>query len=465
MAFLSAPDLLVIGGGAAGLSAAATANGLGLSVELFDERPALGGNFYAGVGERLGDNGALGRDYARGPALLARATAATLTTNTFAWRIERDGRTFVVEQGGEVRSVAPKKLLIATGAMERPVPIRGAVLPGVMYAGAAQLMLKSAGSVPAGRCVLVGGGPLLLLLATQLLASGVRPTGIVETAPRPGFGAILAKVPAVLNAPDLLMKGIGLLRAIKQAGVPWHRRATGVSIVGHDRAERIDFSDQQGRRRSIDADLVLLHDGIIPNDQLTRQLGCRESWNEGQHCFQPVVDEWGETSLPGVFAAGDCTGIWGARAAELSGELAVFEIARQLGRIGETDRDRRAQNPRRVLGRQRAFRPFLEAQYPPAISRAGEAASDTIICRCENVTAGEIRLAVAQGATGPDQLKSFTRCGMGPCQGRSCSMAVAEIIASETGSTIEAIGRHDVRPPLKPLPLGLIAAAELEALP
>jgi NADPH-dependent 2,4-dienoyl-CoA reductase/sulfur reductase-like enzyme len=355
-------------------------------------------------------------------------------------------------------------LLIATGAMERPVPTPGAVLPGVMYAGAAQLMLKSAGSVPAGRCVLVGSGPLLLVLAAQLLASGVRPAGIVETSPRAGLGAMLAKVPAALNAPDLLTKGIALLRAIKQAGIPRYRRATGISIVGHDRAERIDFVDQQGRRHSIEADLVLLHYGIIPNDQLTRQLGCLETWNEGQHCFQPVVDQWGETSLPGVFAAGDCTGIWGARAAELCGELAALEIARQLGRIDETDHDRRAQNPRRALVRQRAFRPFLEARHPPSISRAGEAASDTVICRCENVTAGEIRLAVRQGATGPDQLKSFTRCGMGPCQGRSCSMSVAEIIASETGSTVKAIGRHEIRPPLKPLPLGKIAAAELEAL-
>ena len=461
---MSGPDLLIIGGGAAGLSAAATASGLGLSVELLDERPALGGNFYAGIGERANDDRALGPDEVRGRALLAGTAGATRSSSTFAWRIERDGRTFVASEAGGVRSIKPRRLLIATGAMERPIPIPAAVLPGVMYAGAAQLLLKTAASVPAGRCVLVGSGPLLLLLATQLLASGVRPAGIVETTPRTSLRAYLSHLPAALSAPGLLARGIGVLGKLRTSGVPFHRGATQALIAGGDRVERVEFTDAAGRRQSIDADLVLLHDGILPNDHVTRLLGCRERWNEAQHCFQPVTDPWGETSLPGVFAAGDCTGIGGARAAELCGTLAALEIARQLGRIDEAERDRRASRPRRALKRQQSFRPFLDMQFPPSIALAGDAASDTVVCRCEDVTAGQIRLAVAQGATGPDQLKSFTRCGMGPCQGRSCSMAVAEIIAEETGSPIEAIGRHDIRSPLKPLPLGQIAAAEAEVV-
>lgn len=464
---MSALDLLIIGGGASGLSAAAAARAVGLSVELLDERPALGGNFFAGIGERSVGEMPFGSDYARGKALLAGAGAAKLSKATLAWRVERDGRAYVLGEEGPVRSIAPRRLLIATGAMERPIPLPGAVLPGVMYAGAAQLMLKNASSVPAGRCILVGSGPLLLLLAKQLLDFGAVPSAIVETTPRAGLAATLRHLPAALNAPDLLVEGLGLQRAIKRARVPWYRYATGVLIKGQKSAELVEFADAKGRRKSIEADLVLLHDGIIPNDQLMRQLGCREQWNPAQHCFAPVIDQWGETSLPAIFAAGDCTGIWGARAAELSGEIAALEIARQLGHIDERERDRRAREPLLKLKRQRGFRPFLEARFPPSISRAECAAPDTVICRCENVTAGEIRSAVAQGATGPDQLKSFTRSGMGPCQGRSCAMAVAEIIARELASTVQAVGRHDIRPPLKPLPLGKIGAAqvELEAVP
>jgi NADPH-dependent 2,4-dienoyl-CoA reductase/sulfur reductase-like enzyme len=343
--------------------------------------------------------------------------------------------------------------------MERPVPLPGGTLPGVMYAGAAQLLLKTASSAPAGAFVLVGGGPLLLLLAGQLLASNIRPAGIVDTSPRVSFAASLRGLPAALNAPDLLFKGLGLHRTLKQAGIPWHRYASKVSIQGNERAESVTFTDRHGNRRSIAADLVLLHDGVIPNDQVTRQLGCEERWNAAQHCFNPVINQWGETSRPGIFAAGDCTGIWGARAAELSGELAALEIARQLGALTESQRNQRARPGLAALRRQRQFRPFLEARFPPTLSRAEDAADDTVICRCENVVARDIRLAVAQGATGPDQIKSFTRCGMGPCQGRSCGMAVAEIAARELSRGIEQIGRQEIRSPLKPLPLGRIAAS------
>lgn len=464
---MSTLDLLIIGGGAAGLSAASAARGIGLSTELLDERPALGGNFFAGIGERSDGGVAFGPDYARGSSLLAGAGAGKVSRATLAWRVERDGRAYALGETGPVRSIVPKRLLVATGAMERPIPVPGAVLPGVMYAGAAQLMLKTANSVPSGRCVLVGSGPLLLLLAKQLLDFGVTPAALVETTPRAGFAAKLGGLPAALNAPDLLRKGLVLQRRIKRARVPWYRHATGLAIKGSKRAEGVAFTDASGRTQVIDADLVLLHDGIIPNDHVTRQLGCREIWNSSQHCFSPVINEWGETSLPGIFAAGDCTGIWGAQAAELAGQIAALEIGRQLGRIDALERDRRAREPLLKLKRQRAFRPFLEKRFPPSISRAGQAAAETVICRCENVTAGEIRAAVAQGATGPDQLKSFTRSGMGPCQGRSCAMAVAEIIACELSCGVEAVGRHDIRPPLKPLPLGKIGAAvaALETVP
>ncbi|MDQ7251673.1 FAD/NAD(P)-dependent oxidoreductase [Dongia sedimenti] len=464
---MTALDLLIVGGGAAGLSAAGVARAMDVSVELLDERPALGGNFFAGIGERTDGVGAFGPDYARGRALLNAAGAAKLSTATLAWRLERDGRAFALGEEGPVRSIAPKRLLIATGAMERPIPIPGAILPGVMYAGAAQLMLKTANVAPSGRCVLVGSGPLLLLLAKQLLDFGVVPSALVETTPRAGFAAVLQGLPAALNSPDLLRKGLALQRAIKRARVPWHRHVTGVSLKGGERVEQVVFTDAKGRNQSIQADLVLLHDGIIPNDHVTRQLGCKESWNAAQHCFSPVIDQWGETSLPGIFAAGDCTGIWGAQAAELSGKIAAIEIGRQLGCIDQQERDRKAREPLLKLKRQRAFRPFLEARFPPSLARAEQAAADTVICRCENVTAGEIRSAVAQGATGPDQLKSFTRSGMGPCQGRSCAMALAEIMARELACGVQAVGRHDIRPPLKPLPLGKIGAAQvaLETVP
>ncbi|PWW01943.1 NADPH-dependent 2,4-dienoyl-CoA reductase/sulfur reductase-like enzyme [Hoeflea marina] len=456
---MSRPDLLIIGGGAAGLSAAATARALGLSVELIDERAGLGGNYYAGAGDINGSTVGLVAGYRRGAELIGSASGSRLRSGVSAWRIEPDGTTRFIDASGAVSSIAPKRLLIATGAMERPVLIGGATLPGVMYAGAAQLMLKTARSVPAGRSVLVGSGPLLLLLAKQLISFGAAPSALVETTPASGNPATLRDLLSALNAPSLIREGIGLYAALRKSGVAWHRAATEVSILGRQRAERVAFTDGRGERRIIDADLVLLHDGVVPNDHVTRQLGCDEEWNKGQSCFNPLIDQWGETSRPGIFAAGDCTGIWGAQAAELSGRIAVLAIAEQLGVIDTGERDRRAEQPLRQRARQKAFRPFLESRFPPSLSRAGMAVADTVICRCENVTAGEIRTAVAEGATEPNQVKAFTRCGMGFCQGRSCSMALAEIIDAETGRGVAAIGRQEIRAPLKPIPLGSIASA------
>ncbi|RWM03675.1 MAG: FAD-dependent oxidoreductase [Mesorhizobium sp.] len=456
---VSAPDLLIIGGGATGLSASIVARELGLSVELLDERPALGGNYFAGAGNPSAGQTKLGEGYARGADLLRKANGPAMRNGAFAWRIEPDGKTYFIDPAGKVGSISPRRLLIATGAQERPVPIPGALLPGVMYAGAAQLMLKTFGSVPAGRAVLVGSGPLLLLLAKQLLGQGAAPAAMIETTPRAGLLTTARSLPSALKVPALLSEGFRFRSALKKSAMAWHRQASGVFISGRDKAQSVTFTDWHGRRHTIMADLILLHDGVIPNDHVARQLKCKETWNPGQHCFNTTVDQWGETSRNGIFAAGDCTGIWGVEAARMSGEIAALEIARQLGFIKADERDRRAAGPLRRRARQVAFRPFVETHFPPTLARAGFAADDTVICRCEMVTAGEIRLAVRQGASGPDQLKSFTRCGMGPCQGRSCAMAVAEIIASETGRSIGEIGRHDIRAPLKPLPLGQIAAA------
>lgn len=455
---MSAPDLLIIGGGAAGLSAAATAQGCGLSVDLVEERATFGGNYYAGAGETPFAGAPFGKDHAHGAALIAAARRADLAAETLAWRFEPDGRTFTLGAKGAVRPITPKRLLIATGAMERPVPLPGGLLPGVMYAGAAQLLMKTVGHVPAGRFVLVGSGPLLLLVAKQLLGFGLRPEAIVDTAARTGFADSLRSLPAALNAPDLIAKGLGLHRALRRAGVPWHHHASAIAIEGRNRAEAVCFTDAAGQRQRITTDLVLLHDGVVPNDQVSRQLACAEVWNPAQRCFNLVLSPWGETSRPGIFAAGDCTGIWGAKAAELSGQIAALEIAQQVGAMSRAERDRRAKAPLSALARQKRFRPFLERRFPPRLAPPAKAADDVVICRCEAITAGEIRLAIGQGATGPDQLKSFTRCGMGPCQGRSCALAVAEIIAQVTGQSHDEIGRHDLRAPLKPLPLGRIAA-------
>jgi NADPH-dependent 2,4-dienoyl-CoA reductase/sulfur reductase-like enzyme len=196
---------------------------------------------------------------------------------------------------------------------------------------------------------------------------------------------------------------------------------------------------------------------VIPNTQISLALQVAHRWDEAQLCWRPIVDEWGRTSLPNIAIAGDGGGIAGAEAAALSGRLAALDAAAALGRLDITGRDRRAGPIRAALAREQAIRPFLDALYRPSRSVLVPAEDDTIACRCEEVSVGRIRRAVRLGAPGPNQLKAFTRCGMGPCQGRICGPIVSAVIAEARGVPIAEIGTYRPRAPYKPITVGAIA--------
>jgi NADPH-dependent 2,4-dienoyl-CoA reductase/sulfur reductase-like enzyme len=201
---------------------------------------------------------------------------------------------------------------------------------------------------------------------------------------------------------------------------------------------------------------VLLHQGVVPNIQFSQSLRARHHWDADQLCFSPVVDAWGELDVPGVFAAGDGAGIGGAQAAALQGELAGLGIAQRLAAIEPGQRDQRASTLRERLALNLRIRPFLDALYQPREENRIPA-DNVMVCRCEEVTAGDLRKFVALGCAGPNQAKSFGRCGMGPCQGRMCGLTVTEVIAKARGVTAEEVGYYRIRPPIKPITLGELA--------
>jgi NADPH-dependent 2,4-dienoyl-CoA reductase/sulfur reductase-like enzyme len=176
--------------------------------------------------------------------------------------------------------------------------------------------------------------------------------------------------------------------------------------------------------------------------------------------WRPDTDAWGRTSVPNIAIAGDSAGIGGAEAAALAGRLAALDAAAVLGRISEAERGRRAQPIRAALTREHTIRPFLDALYRPAPAVLAPADDGVIACRCEEVTVGQIRRAVRLGAPGPNQLKAFTRCGMGPCQGRICGPIVSAVIAEARGLPIAEIGTYRPRAPYKPITVGTLAGWE-----
>lgn len=462
-------DVVVVGAGPAGLTTAGAVSRLGLSTLLIDEQSAPGGQIYRGVEavrqRRPADLDIIGRDYARGAQLAARlrASRAAYLAGAAVWRLDADDDTATVSYvlDGRSDTMTARHLVVATGAMERPVPIPGWTLPGVMTAGAAQIALKSAGLVPEGRVVLAGTGPLLYLAAVQLLAAGAEIAAVLETTGSADHARAAAALPGALPGLDYLMKGLALRRRIRRAGAPLRSAVRDLAVLGEDRAAGIRFT-ADGKTEEIAADLVLLHDGVVPNAQATRQLGCRHLWHRQQRYWRPEVDGWGRSSLPPVSVVGDGAGILGAAAAELTGALAALDIGHRLGRLSRRERDRSALGLRARLARHRAFRRFLDQLYPPSGDILAVGDDGTIVCRCEEVTAGEIRHCVGLGAMGPNQLKAFTRAGMGPCQGRLCGLTVAEIVAAARDRPVEEIGYWRVRPPIKPVTLGELAAIEPE---
>lgn len=457
-------DLLVVGAGPAGLAAATLAATLGVDTVLLDEQPAPGGQIYRAITTTpVTDRGILGEDYWHGASLVApfKQSGARYVPGATVWAVaertapEPDkGFEVAYSVAGEARIVHARRLLLATGAQERPFPISGWTLPGVITAGAAQILLKSAGVVPADRTVLAGSGPLLYLVAWQYLNAGVKIDALLETTPPGRMGQALPKVWGFLRSP-YLGKGLKLLRAVK-AAVPITRGVTALEALGNGKLESVRYT-AGGVTKTLPAAQLMLHQGVVPNVNLSRAVGAEHRWNDALDCWEPQVDEWGLTSVDGIGMAGDGAGIAGALAAEHRGRLAALQAAHLLGRIDARKRDSEAVAPRDALACAVRGREFFDALYkaPDAFRRP---TGDTIVCRCEEVTAAQVRETVKLGCTGPNQMKAFLRCGMGPCQGRFCGLTVAEIIAEERGVPTQEVGYYRLRFPTKPLTLGELAS-------
>lgn len=452
-------DLVVIGAGPAGMAAAATAAAFGLRVVVLDEQSRPGGQIYRDV-DRVADlrGGILGKDYTHGAKLTAglRHDGIEHITGAVVWAIE-DSFTISYTKGGRAAQITAERVLLATGALERPMPLPGWTLPGVMTAGAGQILLKQSG-VLARKAVLVGSGPLLYLIAAQMVRAGTPPAAMVETQTLGHTTGALQHLPGALRGWPHLLKGLKMLAEITRARVPRHTGATEIAVEGTDRAQAVTFS-KGGRTQRIPCDTVFLHHGVVPNTQAARSLGVTHTWSHAQSCFVPSVDDWGHSDVPGIWIAGDGAGIAGARAAEVAGRLVALKIAQETGRLTEAARDAQADPLRAALSRERAVRPFLDAAYPP-FAGAIAPADDTVVCRCEDVTAGKIRGYAKTGCLGPNQAKAFGRAGMGPCQGRYCGLTVTALLAEANGQTPDETGYYRIRPPLKPVTLGELAAME-----
>ncbi len=456
-------ELLIIGAGPAGMAAACEAASHGVRVAVLDNQTSPGGQIYRNV-DRATDsqNRILGEDYVKGRSLVDRfkQCGGSYFSEATVWFLDEKRRVGVLIDDKSY-FVSADKLVLATGAQERPMPIKGWQLPGVMSAGAGQILLKSAGMVPEGRLVLAGTGPLILLLAYQYLQAGVKIDALIDTTPQGAMLRSLGKLFKALPAVDYLLKGLKMMLAVRQAGIPVYHGVEGLSAVGEEKLEAVRFdAGKAGLKKVTDcelqADTLLLHQGVIPNFRLPLAAGCEIEWDAQQQNWIVVTDEWGRSSDADIYVVGDGSRISGAEASALQGRLAGMHISFQLGKINAGKLEILSGPVVKSYKRHLSIRPFLDSCYTPS-PRYLVPDDATLVCRCEEISAGEIRQAVRLGCTGPNQVKSFTRCGMGPCQGSQCSSTVSLIISDQLGKPMTEVGCIRVRPPLSPITLGQLS--------
>ncbi|WP_116134437.1 NAD(P)/FAD-dependent oxidoreductase [Tropicimonas sp. IMCC34043] len=462
-------DVAVIGAGPGGLAAARAAAEGGARVVCLDLFAAAGGQYHMQPTQpesRFAQTPQVlsGRDAARA----ARSAGVEILTRTEVFWVAgtEDGGYCLsaCQAGAEALSIRATTLVVASGAMERPLPFPGWTLPGVIGAGAAQRLLKTGtGALPVpGKAVLAGSGPFLMAVAQTFAKAGQPLAHFVEYR-RPNPRATARLLARHLRK---LAEAFGLLRDLRRSGAERHFGHIVTRALGKDRLEAVEIApiDASGRpdparvQRIEGVGTLAIGYGFQPVTDVTAALGA-------DHGFDPALGGWhcivdpatGASSRPGLYAAGEVSGIGGASPARLSGRIAGSHAA--AAALGRAAPDAAIVAPLAAeLAAARGFARGLAALYPPLPDLPLDLAPDEVLCRCEDVTLAEVRAAVADGARETFAVKMWTRAGMGPCQGRICGAAIAAELR-RAGTRPEAAGFNRPHLPLRPTPLPVVRAA------
>jgi NADPH-dependent 2,4-dienoyl-CoA reductase/sulfur reductase-like enzyme len=464
-------DVLIVGGGPAGLAAASEAAAAGLSVCLVDERPTLGGQIFKqpGLGFHITEPSALGSDFIRGRELIdaAERSGARLLLRTSAISI-RETAVVVVEEGERAQTLSGRRVLIAPGAHDRPVVFPGWTLPGVITAGGAQTLVKTQRVLPGRKILFAGSGPLALAFPAQLRGYGANVTAVLEAGPAPGAHDLVRLLAAARGNVTLLRDAVAYRTALLRARVPLRYRRIVVAAEGEGRVEQVvhaaadrDWRPVAGSEERVEADALCVGYGFFPSAELLRLAGCDFSYDEDLGGPVVLVDEWQRTTQPGILAAGDGTGVGGSYVAIDQGRLAALGAALDLGTLAAAEASERSLPLRRRLRQKRRFAAALRRLH-----RVGEgiyelATPDTVVCRCEEVTSGQLDDAI-EATDDLNVVKTLTRAAMGLCQGRNCQRHIAATIARYHGRPLAELPVATARPPVRPVPIRAIADASLE---
>lgn len=445
-------SVVIVGAGPAGIRAAQTLLAHGVKPCLVDEAPRGGGQIYRRQPANFRRSAQQLYGFEASKAESVHRTVDELATQidyrpeTLVWNAE-NGRLDTLSNG---RSgvVDYSRIIVATGATDRILPVPGWTLPGVYSLGAAQIALKYQGCAIGERVAFCGSGPLLYLVAYQYAKAGAKVVAVLDSAP---FSAQCRALPALVGQPGTLAKGMYYRSWLTAHGIPVHQGATLERIDGELRVGSIVWRQGQ-RQQRLECDAVAFAHALRSETQLADLLACEFHWSELNRAWLPLRDGAGRSTVDGVYLAGDGAGIMGADAAEMAGERAALALLEDSGNKVDSARGKHLEQKLAAIQR---FRHGLETAFPFPANWAAEAPDELIICRCEEVSAGEVRTVVDEGHWELNRVKAHCRVGMGRCQGRMCGAAAAEIVAQRSGRALDSIGRLRGQAPIKPLPFGV----------
>ena len=461
-----AAEIAIVGAGPAGLAAAEAAIGEGCRVAVIDDQNTPGGQFFRRPSTLLGQSG---RDLFGSKPDVAKRLLAVLESPmvdyrpaTTVWNLPDVGVLAVADHNTSSRLQADA-VIVAAGAHDRCVPFPGWTLPGVITAGGALNLVKGQRTLPGRRSAVVGNGPLLLVVAATLLRAGGQLAAVAEAA------SVAPRVPGLLieliRVPELLILAARYRARLLFAGVPMLGGYSIVEARGDRKVEEVvlapittDGVVDASRSRTFAVDSLVVGFGLQCSSELARLAGCEVAYRPLSGGWTASRGPWLESSVAGLFLAGDGAAIGGAETALAEGALAGLGAARRLRGALSQAGARRAESLNGRLGRLARFRVALERVYEPPVSFSQLLRRDTVICRCEDVTAGQVEDLSRDSAISLVDIKVRTRAGMGRCQGRNCLAGIAEMVATRsTGSAGELVW-PEPRPPARPVSISALLA-------
>lgn len=472
-------DIAILGGGPAGLSAAQTATSNGASVILIDDAQTLGGHFFKELPGNFNSitKGKYQKKHLeldeRRQAIIQSGVEILLGTRVWGIfdengislkdRKKQSQTNFILyldDSSEDIASVHAQSLILAPGVYDRPLPFPGWELPGVVTPGAVQMQIEKQGLLPGQRVLVAGSGPLQLIVAAALALHGVEVVALLDTC------GMFEKVPGVIGALGGLwsrlpeaVESLGILTRHRVPMLFRHAvyRALGTAEAGVTGAVvgKVDADGHpiSGTQREYQVDTICVAYGFIPSIAMTLHLGCKHIYDSNLQAFFPEHDANLQTSVPGIFVAGDVTGAGGKPLAILQGTLAAISALEGQNKISQEQASRERKHLAPAIQREKRFARWLWSRYRVRTGLLELADDKTCLCRCETVSVGDVRKSMENGSQDLYGVKLRTRLGMGQCQGRYCTSNAALFLAAQTGKPVSKIGTPSIRPPIFPVRL------------